>query len=41
VKGKKDAPVHEIEAVFAPLFKKEEEKEEKDDFSELDELLKF
>lgn len=39
VKGKKDAPVHEIEAVFAPLFKKEEEKEEKDDFSELDELL--
>lgn len=38
VKGKKDAPVSEIVAVFAPLFK-EDEKQEKDDFSELDELL--
>lgn len=38
--GKKDAMAHEIVAVFHPLFKKEDKKEEKDDFSELDELLK-
>lgn len=40
VKGKKDIPVHEIVAMFGPLFKEEEKKEEKQDFSELDELLK-
>ena len=38
VKGKKDAPIHEIVAFFAPMFKEEEKKET--DFSELDELLK-
>lgn len=38
VKGKKDAPIHEIRAVFAPLFK--EQKKEATDMSELDELLK-
>ena len=38
VKGAKDAPVLDIRAVFAPMFKKAEKKE--DDFSELDELLK-
>lgn len=38
VKGKKDAPIHEIRAVFAPLFK--EIKKEATDMSELDELLK-
>lgn len=37
VKGKKDAPVHEIVGFFAPMFKEEEKKET--DFSELDELL--
>lgn len=41
VKGKKDALVHEIMSMFAPIFKKEEKKEDgKPDFSELDELLK-
>lgn len=38
VKGKKDAPIHEIVVFFAPMFKEEEKKET--DFSELDELLK-
>lgn len=38
VKGKKDAPIHEIRAAFAPMFKAEEKQET--DFSELDELLK-
>lgn len=38
VRGKKDAPIHEIRAAFKPMFKAEEEKEA--DFSELDELLK-
>lgn len=38
VKGAKDAPVLEIRAAFAPMFKKAEKKN--DDFSELDELLK-
>ena len=38
VKGKKDAPVHEIVAFFAPMFKEEEARET--DLSELDELLK-
>ena len=37
VKGKKDAPVHEIVGFFAPMFKEEEITES--DFSELDELL--
>ena len=37
VKGKKDAPVHEIVGFFTPMFKEEEKKET--DFSELDELL--
>ena len=39
VKGKKDAPVHEIRAVFAPMFKEEKKDDKKADFSELDELL--
>lgn len=39
VLGKKDAPIHEIRGIFAPIFK-EEKKEDKTDFSELDELLK-
>lgn len=38
IKGKKDAPIHEIRAIFAPLFK--EEKKEATDLSELDEILK-
>lgn len=38
VKGKKDAPIHEIRAAFAPMFKAEEKQET--DFSELDEFLK-
>lgn len=38
VKGKKDAPIHEIRAVFAPMFKAENKG--KDDFSELEDLLK-
>ena len=38
VKGAKDAPVLDIRAAFAPMFKKAEKKD--DDFSELDELLK-
>lgn len=38
VKGKKDAPVHEIVGLFAPMFKEEETRET--DLSELDELLK-
>lgn len=38
VKGKKDAPIHEIRAAFAPMFKEEEKKDA--DFSELDDLLK-
>ena len=38
VKGKKDAPVHEIVGLFAPMFKEEEARET--DLSELDELLK-
>jgi flagellar hook-basal body complex protein FliE len=38
VKGKKDAPIHEIRAAFAPMFKAEEQQET--DFSELDDLLK-
>lgn len=37
IRGKKDAPIHEIRAIFAPMFKAEEVK--KSDFSELDELL--
>ena len=37
VKGKKDAPVHEIVGFFAPMFKEEEKKET--DFSELDEYF--
>lgn len=37
VLGKKDAPIHEILAMFSPMFKKEEKVES--DFSELDELL--
>ena len=37
VKGKKDAPVHEIVAFFAPMFKEEEKKET--DLSELDEYF--
>ena len=37
IRGKKDAPVHEIRAIFEPMFKAEEVKEE--DFSELDEVL--
>lgn len=37
IKGKKDAPVHELRAIFAPMFKEGEKKEA--DFSELDELL--
>jgi hypothetical protein len=37
IRGKKDAPVHEIRAIFAPMFKEEEVKE--NDFSELDEVL--
>lgn len=37
VKGKKDAPIHEIRAAFAPMFKEEDKVET--DFSELDELL--
>lgn len=37
IRGKKDASVHEIRAVFEPMFKTEDIKE--DDFSELDELL--
>lgn len=40
VKGKKDAPVHKIRAVFAPMFKEEKTDDKKADFSELDELLK-
>lgn len=38
VRGKKDVPIHEIRASFAPMFKEEKEKET--DLSELDELLK-
>lgn len=38
IKGKADAPIHNIRAVFSPMFKEEEDKET--DFSELDELLK-
>ena len=38
VKGKKDAPVHEIVGFFAPIFKEEENVAT--DFSELDEFLK-
>ena len=38
VKGKKDAPVHEIVGLFTPMFKEEEARET--DLSELDELLK-
>lgn len=38
VKGKQDAPVMEIRAYFAPMFKAEEKKDT--DFAELDELLK-
>jgi D-arabinose 1-dehydrogenase-like Zn-dependent alcohol dehydrogenase len=37
IRGKKDAPVHEIRAIFAPMFKAEEVKE--NDFSELDKVL--
>ena len=37
VKGKKDAPVHEIVGFFAPMFKEEEKKET--DLSELDEYF--
>lgn len=37
IRGNKDAPVHEIRAIFEPMFKTEDIKE--DDFSELDELL--
>jgi hypothetical protein len=37
-KGLKDASLHEIRAVFEPLFK--EEKKEATDLSELDEILK-
>lgn len=39
VKGKKDAPVHEIVGFFAPMFKEEEENVATD-FSELDEYFK-
>lgn len=38
VKGKKDAPLHEIVALFAPMFK--EEAERTTDLSELDEYFK-
>lgn len=38
IKGKKDAPIHEIRAIFSPLFK--EEKKDDTDFSILDEILK-
>lgn len=38
VKGKKDAPVHEIVGFFAPMFKEEEKTET--DLSELDEYFK-
>lgn len=37
VKGKKDAPVHEIRAAFVPIFKELERTE--NDYSELDSLL--
>lgn len=37
IRGKKDAPAHEIRAIFAPMFKSEEKKET--DLSELDEIL--
>lgn len=37
IKGKKDAPVHELRAIFAPMFEEDEQKET--DLSELDELL--
>lgn len=37
VRGKKDAPIHEIRAAFSPMFKEEEKVET--DFSELDDLL--
>lgn len=41
IRGKKDTPIHEIRAVFSFMFKKEEKNEdEKEDFSELDDLLK-
>lgn len=41
VRGKKDAPMLEIRALFAFMFKKEKRDSEKvDNFSELDELLK-
>ena len=39
VLGKKDVRVHEIVAFFSPMFKVEEESEEKQDFSELDDML--
>lgn len=38
IKGKADAPIHNIRGSFAPMFKAEEEKAA--DLSELDELLK-
>ena len=37
VKGKKDAPIHEIVGFFTPMFKEEEKKET--DLSELDEYF--
>ena len=39
VLGKKDVRVHEIVAFFAPMFKAEEAEAEKQDFSELDDML--
>ena len=37
IKGKKDAPIHELRAIFEPMFEESEKKET--DLSELDELL--
>lgn len=37
IRGKKDAPIREIRAIFSPMLTKEESKES--DFSELDEML--